>query len=209
MNRIKDLPLKEKLENIWYYYKWYILAGVFLVLSVSILISSFLTRENYVFNVSIVGYYENLNKDEVTNFQKEVTKLVVPASRKNTSALIDLYQAKNTNSKYKDLEPSAVEKLSVKMAAKDVDILIINKDDFDFFMKQGTFFSLDYLNLDSNDKNSKLIKSNSSVYGVSVEGNKLLNKIGYDTKDKFIGILANSKDKKNSEEVLNWILKYD
>lgn len=208
MNRIKDLPLKEKLENIWYYYKRYILVGVFFVLSASILISSFLTRERYVFNISIVGYYENLNKDEVTNFQTEVTKLVAPESDKRTSALVDLYQSKNSSSKYKDLEPSALEKLSVKMAAKDVNILIINKDDFNNFMNDGTFFSLDYLKLDSNDKNSKLIKSNSSVYGVSIEGNKLLNKIGYDTKDKFIGILANSKNKNNSEKVLNWILKY-
>jgi hypothetical protein len=63
------------------------------------------------------------------------------------------------------------------------------------------------LNIKTDDKVNKLVKSNSSVYGISVEDNKLLNQIGYDTKNKVIGILVNTRNKEKSEEVLNWILK--
>jgi hypothetical protein len=205
LKRIKDLPMKEKMENIRYYYKWHIIAGIFAVLALTLLIGSFLTREKYVFNISIVGYFDNSKKEEVKNFQNEITNLVVPGSDKRTSALVDLYASKDNSGKYKDLEHSDIAKLSVKMAAKDVDILIINKDDFDYFMKEDTFLKLDDLKLDTDNKVSKLVKSNSSVYGIIVEDNKLLNQIGYNTKDKVIGILANTKNKKRSEEVINWM----
>jgi hypothetical protein len=205
LKRIKDLPTKEKAENIWYYYKWHILLGIFAVLALTLLTGSFLTREKYVFNISIVGYFDNSKKEEVRNFQNEITNLVAPGSDKRTSALVDLYASKDDSGKYKDLEHSDIAKLSVKMAAKDVDILIINKDDFDYFMKEDTFLKLDDLKLDTDNKASKLVKSNSSVYGIIVEGNKLLDRIGYDTKDKVIGILANTKNKERSEEMINWM----
>lgn len=208
MSKIRNLPPKEKMENIWYYYKWYIFAGMFAVLAAAILIGSFLTREKYIFNISIVGYFDNSKKDEVNNFQSDITKLVAPESDKRTSALVELYKSKDTGGKYKDLAPADIEKLSVKVAAKEVDVLIINKDDFNNYMSKETFLKLDDLKFDTDNKAYKLVKSNSSVYGVSVDGNKLLDKIGYDTKDKVMGILVNTKNKESSEKVMNWILKY-
>jgi hypothetical protein len=208
LGKIKDLPFKEKLENIWYYYKWHILAGAFAVFIAAVLIGSFLSREEYVFNISIVGYFDNSRKEEVSNFQNDITKLVAPGSDKRTSALVELYRLKDASGKSKDLEPADVEKLTVKIAAKEVDILIINKDDFNNYMNQDTFLKLDDLKLDKDNKAYKLVKSNSSVYGISVEGNKLLDKIGYDTKDKVLGVLINTKNKESSEKVINWILKF-
>jgi hypothetical protein len=202
------LPPKEKMENIWYYYKWYILAGILAVLAAATLIGSFLTREKYVFNISIVGYFDNSKQEEVNNFESDITKLVAPESDKRTSALVELYKSKDASGKYKDLAPADIEKLSVKIAAKEIDILIINKDDFNNYISQETFLKLDDLKLDTGNKAYNLVKSNSSVYGISVDGNKLLDKVGYDTKDKVIGILVNTKNKESSGKVLNWILKY-
>ncbi|MFL0268912.1 hypothetical protein [Candidatus Clostridium radicumherbarum] len=207
MGKIKNLPPKENLENIWYYYKWHIFACIFAVLAAVVLIGSYLTREKYIINLSMVGYFDNSRSQEVSNFQNDITKLLVPEANKRTSALVELYRSKDSSGKLKELEPADVEKLSVKIAAKEVDILIMNKDDFNNYMNEDTFLKLDDLKLDNANKAYKLVRANSSVYGISVEGNKLLDKIGYDTKDKVIGIVVNTKNKESSEKVINWILK--
>lgn len=208
MGKFKNLPMKEKLENIWYYYKWHILSCVLVVFVASALIGSYLNREKYVINISMVGYFDNSRNEAVSNFQEDITKLLVPKADKRTSALVELYKSKDTSGKLKNLEPANVEKLSVKIAAKEVDILIINKDDFNNYMNEDTFLKLDDLKLDNANKSYNLYKTDSSVYGISVEGNKLLDKIGYDTKDKVIGILVNTKNKESSEKVINWLLKF-
>lgn len=208
MGKFKNLPLKEKLENIWYYYKWHILSCVLAVFVAAALIGSYLNREKYVINISLVGYFDNSRNEAVNNFQEDITKLLVPEANKRTSALVELYKSKDKSGKLKNLEPANVEKLSVKIAAKEVDILIINKDDFNNYVNEDTFLRLDDLKLDNADKAYKLYKADSSVYGISVEGNKLLEEIGYDTKDKVMGILVNTKNKESSEKVINWLLKF-
>ncbi len=41
------LPVSEKLENFWYYYKWHTIVGAFLLIVFSVLIFQFCTKEDY------------------------------------------------------------------------------------------------------------------------------------------------------------------
>ncbi len=43
----KDLNFKQKLEHIWFYYKWYIIAAVFFLIAAVICIEQLVSRPNY------------------------------------------------------------------------------------------------------------------------------------------------------------------
>ena len=52
--------IKKFIDNYWYYYKWYVIGGAFLLFSLIIVLSQSLTREKY--DVSVIwamhGYVE-------------------------------------------------------------------------------------------------------------------------------------------------------
>lgn len=207
--KIKDLPFKERMENIWYYYKWHIIIGIALIVIVLSSVNSMFTKPIYIFNLSAVGCCDSTKGKEVSELSDDIVKLIGKTNKRD-AAEIDLYGLMNANDTLKNLDYNSHEKLSVKIAAKGVDILVINKSDFDDLIKQEAFVKLDTLkDFDINNKNYNLIKSGSSVYGISVEGNKALEKIGFDTKGKAIGIVAASKRYKASEKVLKWLLNFN
>lgn len=205
MTKIKDLPFKEKMENIWYYYKWHIFFSILAVIVVISLIHSSITAPKYVLNISIVGTYDINKKDEVEKLENTLTKKFVNDSDKRKRIGLDLYGLNKIDGTLKDMDPNYYQKFSVKIAVGDVDILIINSYDFKNLMEQDIFLKLNDI---SEVENSKLIKKGSDVYGINVEGNKILDKIGYNTKDKVIGIIAASKNSKQAKRVMEWILDF-
>lgn len=57
---------KKKWENFWYYYKYHVLAGVFVLICIIVFAKDMIAKIDYDYCVSIVGNYATPEEDKVT-----------------------------------------------------------------------------------------------------------------------------------------------
>ncbi len=205
MADLKSMSKREKIEYIWDYYKIHIIAAIVIVAFIASFVHGQLTKVDYVVNVTMIGNV--LEESKVQSLEKRFTGLVVKEGEKRKQAFIDVMPSDNFQ-----LEPQMLQKFIVRVAAGEIDIVILDKSNFDNFVKQDMFLPLDSIseiNL-ADIKQEKIEASGSSqkaIYAISVEGNKALESMGVNTKNKVIGIVASSKHKDNGIIVLKDILK--
>jgi len=102
----------------------------------------------------------------------------------------------------KDLENASMQNILAATTAGDYDLIIMDKERFDVFAKQGTFLALDDLikmnNL--NDKSLKFLRvkamseKEEHIYGLELNENKCFQDGKYDVKNKVVGIYVNTKE---------------
>jgi hypothetical protein len=202
---LKSMSRKEKIEYIWDYYKLHIISVIVVIAVIASFIHGQLTKIDYVVNVTIIGNAINESKKEEA--EKKFTSLVVKEGEQRKQALIDVIATDKSELSYEMMQ-----KFVVRIAAGEIDVVILDKGFFDSFVKQDMFIplkSISQINL-SDIKQNKIEASgstnNKAVYAISIEGNKELEAMGYDTKNKVLGIMASSKNKDNGIKVFKDIL---
>jgi hypothetical protein len=202
---LKSMSRKEKIEYIWDYYKLHIISVIVVIAVIASFIHGQLTKIDYVVNVTIIGNAINESKKEEA--EKKFTSLVIKEGEQRKQALFDVITTDKSELSYEMMQ-----KFVVRIAAGEIDVVILDKGFFDSFVKQDMFIpleSISQINL-SDIKQSKIEASgstnNKAVYAISVEGNKELEAMGYDTKNKVLGIIASSKNKDNGIKVFKDIL---
>jgi hypothetical protein len=202
---LKSMSRKEKIEYIWDYYKLHIISVIVVIAVIASFIHGQLTKIDYVVNVTIIGNAISESKKEEA--EKKFTSLVIKEGEQRKQALIDVIATDKSELSYEMMQ-----KFVVRIAAGEIDVVILDKGFFDSFVKQDMFIpleSISQINL-SDIKQSKIEASgstnNKAVYAIGVEGNKELEAMGYDTKNKVLGIMASSKNKDNGIKVFNDIL---
>lgn len=205
MADLKSMSRKEKIEYIWDYYKLHIISVIIVIAVIASFIHGQLTRIDYVVNVTMIGNAVSESKKE--ELERKYTSLVIKEGEKRKQALIDVIATDKSELSYEMMQ-----KFVVRIAAGEIDAVILDKGFFDSFVKQDMFIPLENIseiNL-SDIKQSKIEASgsdnNKAVYAISVEGNKELEDIGFDTKNKVLGIMASSKQKDNGIKVFKDIL---
>ncbi|AST58776.1 ABC transporter substrate-binding protein [Thermoanaerobacterium thermosaccharolyticum] len=207
---MKDMTFKEKVEYIWDYYKIHIIVGVVVIAIIVSFVNSIINNKDYVFDFSLIG--TSINFDKEMSFQSTVTKELLGSDKGKKQALVEFYMlTKGSDGKYK-LDPTSVQKLMVKISAQEVNVIALDKDNFNALAKQGAFMNLDFIKeLDLSGFKTERLPSSKDVkagtYGIDLnKGNKYLDEIGYDYHDKVIAIVSNSQNKDLSIKFLKWIL---
>ncbi|SFE62707.1 extracellular solute-binding protein [Thermoanaerobacter thermohydrosulfuricus] len=210
-NWFRNMATKEKVEYIWDYYKVHIITGILVIYLLGAFTSSVLNRKEYVLNIAFVGKY--MDFDRLNEFSKEVTKELIgdPSGKKQAS--IDFYGlVKNPNGNF-TLDPASTQKLMARMGAQDIDVIILDKNNFDILASQGAFLRLDEikelnlsgLNVAKVEEPSNEVKP--GAYGIYVRwNNKYLKNLGYDYNDKIIAIMANGQHKDLAIKFVKWLL---
>jgi len=210
-NWFRNMTTKEKVEYIWDYYKVHIITGILVIYLLSAFTSSVLNRKEYVLNIAFVGKY--MDFDRLNEFTKEVTKELIgdPSGKKQAS--IDFYMlVKGTNGNL-TLDPVSTQKLMARMGAQDIDVIILDKNNFDILASQGAFLRLDEikglnlsgLNVAKVEEPSNEVKL--GAYGIYVGwNNKYLKNLGYDYNDKIVAIIANGQHKDLAIKFVKWLL---
>jgi hypothetical protein len=201
---LKSMSRKEKIEYIWDYYKFHIISVIVVIAIIASLIHGQLTKIEHVVNVTMIGNAVSEPKRE--ELEKKFTSLVVKEGEQRKQALIDVITTDKSQLSYEMMQ-----KFVVRIAAGEIDVIILDKGNFDSFVKQDMFLPLDSISEISlsdikQDKIEASGSNNKAVYAISVEDNKELEDMGYDTKNKVLGIIASSKQKDNGVKVFKDIL---
>lgn len=206
--KVDKVQLKEKAENFWYYYKVHTIVVVVLIVIVTIGILSAVSRKDSALNVTILGHLVNDEKRQ--NLQNEVTSKLIKNSKQEISLN---FMAFDKDSK-DEASIAVVQKIVAMVSMKDLDILIADREVFDSYAKQGMFLRLDTVNGLSMLKNNGIKFINSRAegkdtedvpYGIDVADNKILLGMDYDSDNKVLGIVANTKRMDLTLQFLKWM----
>ncbi|MBW9151680.1 hypothetical protein [Clostridium estertheticum] len=207
---LKGMSKNKKAEYIWEYYKFPIIGALAAICIIISIIHSQITKPNYVFNLTMISNIADTNK--VTNLESLLTKVVVKDGSTRKKAIVSSMPIDTSKNANLQTTSQYMQKLTAQVSVGELDVIILDKTMFESFAKQDMFLRLDNiseLNLDSL-KGEKIHAIGSDkkngVYAIDAKDIVLLKKLGFDLKNKVIGIVGSTKQKYNSILVLKYLL---
>ncbi|MBU3170739.1 hypothetical protein [Clostridium estertheticum] len=207
---LKGMSKHKKAEYIWEYYKFHIIGALAIVCIIISIIHSQITKPDYVFNLTMISNIADTNK--VTNLESLLTKVVVKDGSTRKKAIVSSMPIDTSKNANLQTTSQYMQKLTAEVSVGELDVIILDKTMFESFAKQDMFLRLDNiseLNLDSL-KGEKIHAIGSDkkndVYAIDAKDITLLKKLGFDLKNKVIGIVGSTKQKYNSILVLKYLL---
>lgn len=212
--KFKELKRKEKVEYIWEYYKLHILAGIFIL----IVIGSFLNI--WIFNpapksaVSINFVGSSIFTDNTESLEKELNSIIVTEEMGNKKVFINTYIF---GMKDPQMQMATQTKFIANISARELDVLILDKEQFDSLVLQGSMLPLDQVF--SEDELGKLTDrllkgkseedTNEQIYGIDITDNEKIKTVMVGDSDIVIGVVSNTLKIEESKKVIKWFLEME
>lgn len=152
--QIKERPFKERMDYFWEYYKWWVIAGVVVIIAIIAIIRSFVTRQNPVLYVAMVNTSQVYISDSEGLFSKAFLEQQGIDTKKNIIQYDSDFifteetgagDSENVNGLTYSMTSSNYntrQSLSVYIAAGDVDIISADIDWFNEYAYFGFFHDL-------------------------------------------------------------------
>lgn len=188
---------KEKMENFWYYNKWYVAGIIFLLIIISV--TAYQCANMFVIPDVALIYFEPNDEDSV------IGQLL--SDQINSDKIADV----NEDGKIETIIISVGDRknLDESLESDLVQAYILDKSNFLDYARQGFLKPVNELAAKygvSSEKNPEILimATNSEkkhIYGIPLKDNKLLDKVGYKTGDKYL-VLRDYNTGENDEEYL-------
>ncbi|MDI6618832.1 MAG: hypothetical protein QME45_09195 [Clostridiales bacterium] len=206
-SKFESMTKKEKAAYIWDYYKWHIIIGIIVIALVANLITSITTRKDTILDVTLLGKYIDSNKQDA--FKKTLDKKFVTNIKKQETQVEFLFYDKNSKDQ---MAIASIQKFQALAASASLDVVVLDKDDFNLYAGQGLFMELDKIPELSN-LSSKFVSpsgdqnTSKAPLGITADDVKVLKDLGYDTQNKIITIASNTKHKQNAINFIKYIFE--
>lgn len=198
---LKKMSRKEKIEYIWDYYKIHIIATLIAIVAVSSFVYSYVTKVEYVFNLTILC--NDMDENARVNLEKQITNYVVGKGEKRKRAAVEVMPITDTGNS-SPMTAQYMQKFMVKLAAGEINLVIFDRSMLETYTKQEALVKLDDI---VNDKSVQGVSDNTKgVYAVEADNIKILKDVGFNTKDKLVGIISSGKQKEKAVSVLKWMV---
>ncbi|MBC8061872.1 MAG: hypothetical protein H7Y18_14565 [Clostridiaceae bacterium] len=207
MTSLREMTKRKKVEYIWDYYKIHIIITTIVFIGLISFIHGQITKINYEFNLTIIG--SSLGSEKIEKFEKDLIPIVIKNPSKNQSVQIDIMPIDNLTGGQGVASPQYMQKFMVELNASVIDLLILNKKDFDVYQKQNAFLRIDEIKgmeLASIKAEKITGAPDNGVYGINIQDNKLLMDFGVNTKDKVLCIPASTNRNDKAILAVKWIL---
>jgi hypothetical protein len=206
---MKDMNTRQKIDYIWYYYKIHIIAAIVIIIFCGMFVHDRINSKDYVFNFTVIG--NSINFDMQSSMEKEATQLLVGRTDSKKQVLFDfMSESKNAKGEV-ELQPAMQQKLIVKMASGEINVIALDKKLFSPLAAQGALLKLgDAKGLEfDNTKGIKAkdISGSDEYIGIDISDNKKLKDMGFDTDNKVLCILVKNENIDMAVKFVNWILK--
>ena len=201
---LENKSFKEKLDYIWCYYKIHILAILVLLFFVVSFISAQISKKDTYCNITYIG--NSIDVQELVPVKDKLNDIVLNNDKHTVINFDSIFTDEKSSGKL-----AMDQKLQVNIAAKQIDIALVNKEFFEKNLPYDMFLNLESLNGFSTLPLSKheLIKKvdgNSGTYGISVKNSSILNDIHFDNDDNILVVISNTEHNDAVVNVLKTLL---
>ena len=205
----KTLSSKKKIEFIYDYYKLPIIGTLLAIIIISYMTYSFITKQDIYCNITYYG--STINTDNFNKLKDTLNENILGNDKKSTIFTDSLLITANSN--YGD-DPTTTQAFAVKLAANELDILLIEKNNFEYFAANNMLLDLsslegfDSLNISEEDLVTVKDQSgNSNLYGIKVDNLNLLKDCGFDAENTILSIAIRSNRHEEVIKVLSAFTK--
>ena len=203
---LENKPFKEKLDYIWYYYKIHILAILVLLFFVISFISAQIGKKDTYCNITYIG--NSIDVQELVPVKDKLNDIVLNNDKHTVINFDSIFTDEKSSGKL-----AMDQKLQVNIAAKQIDIALVNKDFFEKNFPYEMFLNLESLNGFSTLplSNHDLIKNtndNNGTYGISVKNSSILKDIHFTDDDTILVVISNTEHNDAVVNVLKTLLSW-
>ncbi|MDN3017458.1 hypothetical protein PH210_14770 [Paenibacillus sp. BSR1-1] len=186
--------LLKKLDNICYHYKTHILTGVLVLAAVIPFVFFTKYEKPAALNVTFIG--NTIEQKEQQALQKRASAEILKADLKSEIKL-NFWRVNGTLASPGNMD--IYQKMLAQIAAKDIDIMVLDRSDFVVLSQQGAFKDLDFIKKANNDKKT-------DKNGMELTGNELLRRAGYNPDNKMMAIISNTQKKATAIKFVKWLV---
>lgn len=200
--KLKEMTVKKRCSYFWDYYRYHVIGACLILVLMGTVIREVANQSTILLNVVIS---EMINeRTDVTELEQQLTQLVKSEAEENETIRIYTYPFNNIESSSSDLTQVYLEKFVAQVAISELDVFILEENDFSYFYEQGLFKPLDELlqEVEGIDSSDYLLAEDDHVYAIRLEGNKLLEAKGIETKNKVVTVLSNSLRQEESADLI-------
>ena len=200
--KLKEMTMKKRCSYFWDYYRYHVIGACLILVLMGTVIREVANQSTILLNVVIS---EMINeRTDVTELEQQLTQLVKSEAEENETIRIYTYPFNNIESSSRDLTQVYLEKFVAQVAISELDVFILEENDFSYFYEQGLFKPLDELlqEVEGIDSSDYLLAEDDHVYAIRLEGNKLLEAKGIETKNKVVTVLSNSLRQEESADLI-------
>ena len=200
--KLKEMTMKKRCSYFWDYYRYHVIGACLILVLMGTVIREVANQSTILLNVVIS---EMINeRTDVTELEQQLTQLVKSEAEENETIRIYTYPFNNIESSSSDLTQVYLEKFVAQVAISELDVFILEENDFSYFYEQGLFKPLDELlqEVEGIDSSDYLLAEDDHVYAIRLEGNKLLETKGIETKNKVVTVLSNSLRQEESADLI-------
>jgi len=207
----KDLDFKEKLNYIWDYFKWWIIGGIAIIVSLIITIPGIIENRKEV-QLYVLFLNSNIAAQEYTPIMDDyVEEANIDMDGKRIVLDTSLYIDRE-NANTKAMENS--QKLTVLFASKTIDVLVSDDKNFEFCCSQGAYMDLkELLPADLYEKYSdKIIMAENpetgemTAYGIKMEDSEILKREKAFSDSPVLSVSLTTEKKENAILFIKYLL---
>lgn len=205
---LKGMSIKQRVSYFWDYYRYHVIASGIALLVVGMMFKEISDKPNILLNVAIS---ERVNEStDMTQLEQALTAVFNPQAKDEEVIRVYAYPFNQIESNLNDLTQVYLEKFVAQVAISELDVFILEEQDFSYFFEQGIFKPLDQLlqNLDVVDLKTQVKLIENQVYAIRLDGNETLAAEGIETENKVITILSNSMRPEESEAFILSLLNH-
>ncbi len=207
---------EKKARNFFYYYKYYILGAIAVIIALVFIIRGCVNRVDPDFSTAFIGDIfftdSDVLKDEI---RKNVPEIIEPEI--NNAYISENAQGEQAYAN----EMKAV----VLTVAGDIDLFVMDKENYEKYAKQGLFISLDEIapklgvdiskcgeyilsveNSDDDEQEDKP-KEPEHLYGIDISDSKVLKDSGFTGSEMIASIRVNGEQIDKAIKVLELLMK--
>lgn len=205
----KSLSGKKKIEFIYDYYKLPIIGTLLAIIIISYMAYSFVTKQDTYCNITYYG--STINTDNFNKIKDILNENILGDDKKSTIFTDSLLISANSN--YGD-DPTTTQAFAIKLAANEIDILLVEKNNFEYFAANNMLLDLNSLegfnslNISEDELvTAKDETGNDNLYGIKVDNLNLLKNSGFNNENTILCIAISSNRHEEVIKVLNELTK--
>ncbi|QCJ45564.1 hypothetical protein FAY30_26900 (plasmid) [Bacillus sp. S3] len=197
--RLKPLSTKKKIEYLIEYYSFHFIAVIVVIFFLFMGFNTFANQPKEMLEVRMVG--ENFHDGLALEVQRELEPFTINRKRSQKEQFSVL--AINTSEASGDpASLGKIQKLGAEIAAKEVDVLLLDEKTFHQFNEEGNLYDLSTISGTEDWKETKYSSSHAAVTGIDISKVSYFSSLSGNNEPLIFAVLANTE---RIDEVENFI----
>jgi hypothetical protein len=200
--RLKPLTTKGKIEYLIEYYSFHFIAVIVVIFFLIMGFNTFGNQPKKMLAVRMVG--ENFHDGLAIEVQKELEPFTINSKRSQKEQLSVL----SINTSEASGNPAAlgkIQKLVAEIAAKEVDVLLLDEKTFHQFNEEGNLFDLSSINGIEDWKGTKYSSSHDAITGIDVSNVSYFSSLSGSNEPLIFAVVANTERMNEVENFIHYL----